>query len=229
MCGRFDLHTPMPWVAEAYFGVTRPVERVADRYNIAPGTPISTVRQGHEQIEFGRMQWGFRPSWAGEDAPRPINARAEKVATSRFFSHAFLHKRCLIPADGWFEWLTANSGKQPYYITDPSQSDKEVFFFAGIYSGSVETGFSVAILTEPAAPNLRHIHDRQPVVLDPESRYDWLNPELAEREEIKRVTRRLDPDRLDSWPVTTRMNKPTNDDAAILEPLSDEQPGVPPP
>lgn len=222
MCGRFDLHTPMPWVAEAYFGVTRPLERVAGRYNIAPGTLISTVRQGDEQTEFAFMKWGFRPSWAGEDAPRPMNARAEKVATSRFFSHAFQHKRCLIPADGWFEWLATESGKQPYYITDPSLGSREVLFFAGIFSGSVEAGFSVAILTEPAAPNLRHIHNRQPVVLDPESRYDWMNPELVERGEIKRVTRRLDPERLESWPVTARMNKPEYDDPSIIESVGGE-------
>lgn len=222
MCGRYDLHTPLPWVAEAYFGATRPVDRRPSRYNIAPGTSINTVRQHDEQIEFALMKWGFRPSWAGEDAPRPINARAEKVATSRFFSHAFLHKRCLVPANGWFEWRATENGKQPYYITNPSHGEREVLFFAGIYSGSVETGFSVAILTEPAAPNLRHIHNRQPVVLDTESRYDWVNPEIAEREEIRRVARRLDPERLNSWAVTARMNRPDYDDPSIIEPVGGE-------
>ncbi|MEQ6885952.1 SOS response-associated peptidase family protein [Salicola sp. Rm-C-2C1-2] len=77
----------------------------------------------------------------------------------------------------------------------------------------------MAILTEPAAPKLRPIHDRQPVVLDPESRYDWMNPELVERAEIKRVTRRLDPDRLASWPVTARMNRPDYNDLSIIEPI----------
>ena len=80
----------------------------------------------------------------------------------------------------------------------------------------------MAILTEPAAPNLRHIHDRQPVVLDPESRYDWMNPELVERAEIKRVTRRLDPERLESWPVTARMNRPDYDDPSIIESVGGE-------
>ena len=220
MCGRFDRHTPLAWVAEDYFGVKRPIESETIRYNIAPGTAISAVRRSDDDFDFNLMRWGFRPSWAGEDAPRPINAGAEKVATSRFFSHAFLHKRCLVPADGWFEWMTTEQGKQPYYITAPTLGDREVLFFAGIYSGSAETGFSVAILTEPAAPNLRHIHDRQPVVLDPECRWDWLSPEITERDRIREVTQRLDPQHLACWPVTSRMNKPDFDDPSIIEPIA---------
>ena len=219
MCGRFDRHTPLAWIAEAYFTGACSTERGADGYNIAPGTAISTVRQGHESIEFALMRWGFRPSWAGEDAPRPINARAEKVATSRFFSHAFLHKRCLVPADGWFEWMATEQGKQPYYITDPRLGDREVLFFAAIYSGSIETGFSVAIVTEPAAPNLQHIHSRQPVLLDPGCRYAWLDSGTTDREQIKRVTRRLDTEQLTSWPVTPVMNRPDYDDASIIQPI----------
>lgn len=222
MCGRFDHHTPLGLVAEDYFGVTRPVERQEPRYNIAPDSMIRTIRQSGEHIDFNLMRWGFRPSWAGDDAPRPINARAEKVATSRFFSHAFLHKRCLIPADGWFEWMATGEGKQPYYITDPTLGDREVLFFAGIYSGSIENGFSVAILTEPAAPNLGHIHDRQPVVVDPESRFDWLSPAITEREQIKQRTQRLNPECLQSWPVSARMNRPGYDDPSIIDKLDRE-------
>ena len=171
MCGRFDCHTPLAWVAEDYFGVTRPIESQAARYNIALGTAISTVRRSGDDSDLNLMRWGFRPSWTGEDAPKPINARSEKVLTSRFFGHAFLHKRCLIPADGWFEWMATEQGKQPYYITDPTLGDREVLFFAGIYSGSIETRFSVAIVTEPAAPNLRRIYvDRHRQRPSPKSR-----------------------------------------------------------
>lgn len=219
MCGRFDRHTPLAWVAEDYFGFTRPIESQTARYNIAPGTAISAVRRSGDDIDFNSMRWGFRPSWAGDDAPRPINARAEKVATSRFFSHAFLHKRCLIPADGWFEWIATEQGKQPYYITDPTLGDREVLFFAGIYSGSIETEFSVSILTEPAAPNLHHIHARQPVVLDPGCRYDWLDSGITERDQIKQVTRRLNPKQFTSWPVTPTMNRPDHDDPFIIQPI----------
>lgn len=219
MCGRFDRHTPLAWVAQDYFGVKRPIENQTARYNIAPGTAISAVRRSGDDIDFSLMRWGFRPSWAGEDAPRPINARAEKVATGRFFSHAFQHKRCLIPADGWFEWMTTEQGKQPYYITDPTLGDREVLFFAGIYSGSIESGFSMAIVTEPAAPNLQPIHSRQPVVLDPGCRYEWLDSGVTDRDQIKKVTRRLNPDRLISWPVTPAMNRPEHDDPSIIQPI----------
>ena len=127
MCGRFDCHTPLTWVAEDYFGVTRPIKSQAARYNIAPGKAISTVRRSGDDIDLNLMRWGFRPSWAVEDAPRPINARAEKVANSRFFSHAFQHKRCLVlvPANGLFEWMATEQGKQPNLLHRRSQTGRQ--------------------------------------------------------------------------------------------------------
>ena len=219
MCGRFDLHTPRALIAETWFGITRSVGDVWSRYNTPPGVGITSIRQSDHGVQFDLAMWEFRPSWAGDDAPRPINARAETVATSKYFSHAFAHKRCLVPANGWFEWGPGQNGKQPYYITDPTQKHGDVLFFAGIYSGQVDTGYSVAILTEPAAPNLRHMHDRQPIVLDPECRYDWINPEITGRDQIREISKRLDPERLDSWPVTLKMNKPDYDGPSTIEPI----------
>jgi len=100
MCGRFDRHTPLAWVAEDYFGVQRPIESQTARYNIAPGTAISTLYSSDGDINFNLTRWGFRPSWAGEDSPRHINTQAERVATSRFFSHAFLHNVSSQPTGG---------------------------------------------------------------------------------------------------------------------------------
>ncbi|PAU76418.1 hypothetical protein CK501_15900 [Halovibrio salipaludis] len=219
MCGRFALYTPRNLIARTWFGISMSVGNVHARYNTAPGSAISIVRQRDDGIDFGFAKWGYKPDWAEEKAPRPINARAETVATSKYFADAFLHRRCLIPADGWFEWMTTDQGKQPYYITDPSNGRNDVLFFAGIYTGDIEPNLSAAILTEPAAPNLRHIHDRQPVVLDPECRWDWLSLEITSRDQVRQVAKRLDPSRLDSWPVTTKMNKPDYDDESIIEPL----------
>ena len=161
MCGRFDLHTPRGLIAETWFGILMPVGNVHDRYNTAPGQAITVICQPEDEVKFHFATWGYKPDWAGKKAPSPINARAETVATSKYFSHAFHHRRCLIPADGWFEWMATDQGKQPYYITDPSNGHSDVLFFAGIYTGCIKPAMSAAILTEPAAPNLRHIHDRR--------------------------------------------------------------------
>lgn len=219
MCGRFDLHTPRSWIAEHWFGTTHPVGDSVARYNTPPGTAITMIRECDGVIAFEFARWGYRPPWAGDDAPRPINAKAETVATSRYFRTAFQHQRCLIPANGWFEWKQGPNGKQPYYITQVDAGPRDVIFFAGIYSGSIETEFSVAILTEPAALNLQHIHARQPVVLDPGCRYDWLDLGITEREQIKQVTRRLNSKQFTSWPVTPTMNRPDHDDPSIIQPI----------
>jgi len=187
MCGRFDLHTPMPVIAERWFGITDAVDESPPRYNIPPGTNIAMLRNREGDVGFDFAHWGYRPRWAGGDAPRPINAKSETVATSRYFRRAFQHQRCLIPANGWFEWTQGPTGKLPHYITQQGAGTDDILFFAGIWEGSIEAGFCTAILTEPAAPNLNHIHSRQPVVLDPECRYDWLNSGLTERDKIKKT------------------------------------------
>lgn len=170
-------------------------------------------------IAFEFAHWGYRPPWAGDDDPKPINAKTETVATSRYFRSAFQRQRCLIPANGWFEWKQGPEEKQPYYITQVGAGDQDVIFFAGIWEGSTGTGFCTAILTEPAASNLQHIHSRQPVVLDPECRYSWLSSAVTEREQIKQVTHRLDPQRLTNWSVTAAVNRPDQDGPFIIEPV----------
>lgn len=119
------------------------------RYNIAPGTWISGFRQtahdrAPEPLDFW---WGYRPKWAKGKAAQPINARGETVATSGYFKVSFQKQRCLIPADGWYEWLTTESGKQPHYIT---RCDREPLAFAGIYTEREDGSLGCAILTEPA-------------------------------------------------------------------------------
>lgn len=221
MCGRYDLHTPLPVIAQRWFGITDAVSEPPPRYNIPPGTTITMVRDWDGDIQFDLAHWGYRPRWAGDDAPRPINAKAETVASSRYFRHAFQRQRCLIPANGWFEWTQGQTGKQPHYITQLNTQADDVLFFAGIWEGSIEDGFCTAILTEPAAQNLNHIHSRQPVVLDPECRYDWLSSTITDRDEIKKAARRLDPEKLTSWLVTPAMNRPDHDLPDVIEPLSE--------
>jgi putative SOS response-associated peptidase YedK len=223
MCGRFALHTPRSRIATRYFDLQLPVGDVHGRYNITPGVQITSVLATPETpVSFAFSYWGFRPSWAKEDAPTPINIRAEKAATSPYFRSAFAHRRCLVPANGWYEWRKTESGKQPYYITLKDPDRDEVVFFAGLWEPAGEGDDTCcAILTEPVSPAFAFIHDRQPVVLDPERRWQWLDPELSDRDTIRKVARRLDPDRLIACPVSTRVNRPANDDPGLLEPIDD--------
>ena len=134
MCGRFALHTPRSRIAYRYFDIPLPVGDVHAKYNITPGTQITSVlATPDDSASFEFSHWGFRPPWAKEDAPTPINIRTEKAATSPYFRSAFAHRRCLIPANGWYEWRKTESGKQPYYITLKDPDRDEVVFFAVLW------------------------------------------------------------------------------------------------
>lgn len=222
MCGRYALYTPRSVIAEKYFGLTdNPGDQEA-RYNIAPGTRITLVRAGEAKdrdVEFDRSWWGFRPKWAKEDAPTPINARAEKVATSKYFAHSFRKYRGLVPANGWFEWRETAAGKVPYYIT---RRDDGLLWFAGIWSGMPEgEGTRCAILTAPATEKIKFVHPRMPMTLDFECARAWLDPAIRAREAIRAATKRPDPDQYIAWPVSRRVNKPENDDAELIEAVED--------
>lgn len=136
------------------------------RYNIPPGTWISGFRQVEhdappEQLE---LWWGFRPKWAKGKAAQPINAGVETVSTSGYFKYTFARQRCLIPADGWFEWLSTESGKQPHYLT---RTDHEAISFAGIYAEREDGSLGCAILTEPARGSVVEVHSRMPLSREP--------------------------------------------------------------
>jgi putative SOS response-associated peptidase YedK len=207
-------------LATRYFQV--PVDEVFDtpRYNVAPGTDLEAIRVGDEApAAFQPMFWGFRPSRV-EKGPRPFNARAENVAISPYFRSAFAHRRCIVLADGWYEWLKTNDGKQPYYITLAEDAPQDILMMAGIWEPTADGGACCAIITEPASGRLVHIHDRKPLVLNAECRWDWLDPERTEREAIRDGTVRLDPDALVYHPVSARVNRPIEDDPGLIEAIA---------
>ena len=112
MCGRFALYTPRSRIAARYFDLQLPVGDVHAKYNITPGVQVTSVHATPDDpVSFDFSHWGFRPPWAKADAPIPINIRAEKAASSPYFRSAFAHRRCLIPANGWYEWRKTESGK----------------------------------------------------------------------------------------------------------------------
>lgn len=228
MCGRFALHTGVSEIA-AVLGIEAPVGDAAARYNVAPGSRIFLVIAPSEDnaVTFSSGTWGFRPASAGERVPRPINARAETVATSRYFSGAFAHRRALIPADGWYEWRLEEGGrKQPYYF---SRRDGQPLMFAGLWEPtSSGTDRTCLIITQPAAQEFASIHHRMPVVLDPACWRDWLDAERTSREAIRTAARALGSGELQAFPVGGEVNRPTNNGPGLIEPLSAAGAGMAP-
>lgn len=220
MCGRFVVATPLMTIFE-YFDIHDP--RIADlppRYNVAPTTPIPIVRDTSEARVCEAASWGFTPSWAKsrDDGPRPINARGETVAESRLFRRAYEQRRCLIPADGYYEWQ-AGSGtrKQPYYI---HREDGQLLAFAGIWEawheGQEDGVTSAAIITTPANAAMTELHDRMPLILEPDDWDAWL---LGD--DPGELLRPAPAGVLTWYPVDPAVGNTRNDGPQLIEPITE--------
>ncbi|QFU00981.1 Putative SOS response-associated peptidase YedK [Halomonas sp. THAF5a] len=218
MCGRFALFSDLPRVARR-LGLPEPEAQWQPRYNVSPGTWITGVRRSDPDVDahFDSPWWGYRPHWAGQSGPEPINARAERLDSSRYFRGAFHRHRCLIPADGWYEWLPGEDGKQPYFF---AREDREPLFLGAIWEPYADDTACCAIITEPARGIAREIHDRMPLVLDDQSLEAWLNPDLGERDAIRAAVHHLEAAALTAWPVSTRVNRSDQEGAGLMEPLA---------
>jgi putative SOS response-associated peptidase YedK len=220
MCGRFALKAATAAAAGQILDLPVLADWLTSRYNIPPGTEIPIIRAGAQGgPEWGHAAWGFRPRWVAEDAPKPINARAEGVATSRYFRGAFAHRRCIVPASGWYEWQSAGGCKQPWYISPADGLLPPALFLAGIWEPTGDDALSCAILTVPARPPLDGIHDREPLALDPGCLRAWLDPALDDRERVRGAVRRLPAAGLQAYPVSTEVNRPEHDHEGLLVPL----------
>jgi len=212
MCGRYAIHATSDQVAQT-LGLAEPPP-IEPSFNIPPGTRQWVAHSSaHGEVVLETLWWGYRPVWADESAPQPINARAEKVASSPFFRDAFARYRCVIPASGWFEWQSQDGQKQPYYVS----VSEDLLLFTGIYDPPREGSEGCfAIITQPAAKPIAHIHPRMPVVLDTTSLEGWLDPSRKDRNAVKAATRPIDPAGLRAWPVDSRVNRPANDDPELI-------------
>jgi len=188
MCGRFTLTDPDPVRIRARFGLDESAKlEEKPRYNIAPTDPVLAVRRDeHGERELGRLRWGLIPGRWAERRPGPplINARAETLEHQPAFAASFRERRCLIPADGFYEWRDGESGKAPVWI---SLADGGLFAFAGIWAARPSRDgegalHSCAIVTCEPNDLIRPIHDRMPVVLGAEDEARWLDPDGAEDE-----------------------------------------------
>lgn len=223
MCGRYSLTSP-PEVMRRLFGLTTTPNYPA-RYNIAPTQLVPVVRRaevaGDAVPEFAFLRWGLVPGWASDLSigARMINARAETVREKPAYRAAYRQRRCLVPADGFYEWKAEGKAKQPVRIT---LDNGELFAFAGLWEhwkGPEGPVASFTIITTVAATSIAAIHERMPVILDPTYHGRWLDPR-AEPDALDALLRPFPSDRLKATPVSTRVNSVKNDDEACLAPMA---------
>jgi putative SOS response-associated peptidase YedK len=224
MCGRFTLRTPQGVLVEQFR--LKSIPPLQPRYNIAPTQQIGVVREREPaQREFALMQWGLVPRWAKDPsgASQMINARAETAADKPAFRDAFRRRRCLIVADGFYEWKKAGKIKQPYHIR---MKDGRPFAFAGLWErwgASDEKLESCTILTTNANELCAPMYDRMPVILGPADYDRWLDPALVDPDQLKYMLEPYPADEMITEPVSPRVNSVANDDAACIETLEETQ------
>ncbi|MCC7381031.1 MAG: SOS response-associated peptidase [Deltaproteobacteria bacterium] len=233
MCGRYTLTRPDQALLRRFDLFDLP--ELAPRFNIAPTQLAPIVRRKKGEAagsaharELVLAQFGLIPSWVQDpaSAPKMINARVEGVAEKPAYRDAFARRRCLVPADGFFEWKRLDGKrKQPYWI---HLADRELFAFAGLWERWYDpTGRrieSFAILTCPPSSSIAELHDRMPVILPPESYGEWLDPGIQSPEALGSFLQPFPAQKLRLEPVSTRVNDPTHDDPECLAPPQPEEP-----
>ena len=222
MCGRY-VRTLEPAALAAYLGADEVVGQApAPSWNVAPTDPVCAAveRRGRRLLET--MRWGLIPHWAsGRKGPLNINARAETVSATPAFRDSLRRQRCLIPADGFYEWEPKQSGRRPHYVTLASG---EPMTFAGLWSAwrdpeSEEWVRSCAVITTVANRRLEGIHARMPVILEPESWDMWLDRELREADALEPLLRPLPAPAITEHPVADLVNNVRNDLPENIAPL----------
>lgn len=220
MCGRYTLKTPVSVLAER-FEIEDSPSSITPSYNIAPTQQVATVLAENGKRKLEMLHWGLIPSWAKdpEVGNRMINARAETVAEKPSYRKAFQERRCLILADGFYEWQKTDNGKQPFYIR---MQDESPFAFAGLWESwrnGREIRSCTIITTAPnelAAP----IHNRMPVILNPGDYEMWLDPDFDERDPLTSLLKPYPADVMEAYPVSRRVNKPSNNEPGVIEPAA---------
>lgn len=216
MCGRFTLRASPSAIAEQFELFESPGFEA--RYNIAPSQPVAVVRLRPEEAEPRRelvfLRWGLIPPWADDPSigNRLINARAETAGQKPAFRQAFARRRCLIPADGFYEWQGQGRSKRPYLIR--LRGDRP-FGLGGLWEsweGADHARIdSCTVLTTEANELVRPLHDRMPLILAPEDYGRWLDPTLQQFGELAALVRPFPNGPMEAIPVSTRVNSPANE------------------
>jgi len=223
MCGRYRLSRRKQVIEERFDSVSGD-EEWSPRYNIAPTQPVPIIRQNPKEPrrELTLVRWGLVPPWAKDSsgAAMVINARSETAATKPAFRDALKFRRCLVPADGFYEWRPIGKTKQPYCF---EVNEGELFAFAGLWdrwrdpSGSTIETCSILTTTPNAVTST--IHDRMPVILDSDSYDLWLDPGMKDVGAVSELLKPSDARLMRCYPVSTRINYVANDDQGCSAPV----------
>lgn len=230
MCGRFTLRAPASVVAEQF--ALFEVEPFSPRFNIAPTQPVAVVRARLASTtrpgrDLAWMRWGLVPRRAKDVSVgnRMINARAESVMEKPAYRAALRERRCLIVADGFYEWKKEGRGKRPYFLR---MRDDRPFAFAGLWQtwkspedASLE---SCVLLTTDPNSLVAAIHDRMPVILKPADCDRWLDPDFDETDSLRALFCPYANEEMIAYPVGSYVNSPTHDDPRCVEPLAGDPP-----
>lgn len=224
MCGRFSITGDLDFYAE-YFGVDNVVaESLGKSWNVAPTDPVYVVGEKDGLRQLGTMNWGLVPHWATSTKTIHINARAETVDTNAAFRDSFATKRCLIPADGFYEWEAPEKGRTPHWVY---RADGHPMVFAGIWAARIDPKTedwcrTCSIITTAAEGVAASIHHRMPVSLTSEVWNAWLDRDLTDPAAVRALMLPIDSGILMEHPVSRKVNSVRNNDAGLRDQVEPE-------
>ncbi len=219
MCGRFSLTGDIDFYVE-YFGVDEVVaDPIEPSWNVAPTDPVYVIAERDDVRQLGSMRWGLVPHWAKETKTIQINARAETVATTPAFRDSFARKRCLIPADGFYEWEPLEKGRTPHWVY---RADGHPMVFAGIWASRIDPDTeqwrrTCSIITTEASGVISSIHDRMPVSLVRDVWDAWLDRDLTDPEAAVGLLQPIEPENIMEHVVSRRVNSVGNNGPELRE------------
>lgn len=227
MCGRFALGIPRKQLADEFQALDALPESAAlERFNVAPGAyaPVEVEGNGDRRLEY--LRWGLIPHWAKDEKIgwKTINARAETVASKSAFSAAFKRRRCLVPVSGFYEWQPLADGKQPWFFR---LHTGQTMALAGLWerwtppeAADSQPLLTFTILTTQANELLAPVHDRMPVVIQPDDYAIWLGEAPGAPTAMLRP---LPPEDMEGWPVSRAVNRPKADGAQLIQPIDENR------
>lgn len=219
MCGRFSITGDLDFYAE-YFGVDEIItDSLEPSWNVAPTDPVYVISERDGSRRLGSMRWGLVPHWAPDTKTIHINARSETVATTAAFRDSFSRKRCLIPADGFYEWEPPEVGRTPHWVY---RADGHPMVFAGIWASRVDPATeewqrTCSIITTGSEGSIALIHDRMPVALAPDVWDAWLDRDRTDSDAAVSLLQTIDADDIMEHVVSRQVNSVRNNDPTLRD------------